>query len=89
MWSPIRLCDLVGPADLCRRPLQWTSKFTRKLVTGSLGGEVYALSDLVDHVSLLRDCYEPFGGLNPGKVGLEGCDNISTHLKTKKMIAER
>ena len=32
--------SLSGP----RHVLQWTSKFTRKLAKGSLGGEVYAFS---------------------------------------------
>ena len=54
----------------------------------SLGGEVYRLSEMVGHMLLLEDSYGPFGGVNPGAVGLEDCGSLFTHLKTKKMIAE-
>ena len=42
--------SLTGPCHV----LQWASKFTRKLVKSSLGGEVYAFSEMLDHMSLLR-----------------------------------
>ena len=76
---------LEGPCHIS----QWTPEFTRKMVKSSLGGEVYALSEMVDHALLLKDCYGPFGGINPGAVGLEGCESLSSHLKTKKMITEK
>ena len=68
---------------------QWTSKFTRKMVKSSLGGEVYALSEMVDHMLLLKDFYGPSGGINPGVVGMGDCESLFTHLKTKKMAAEK
>ena len=37
------------------RILPRTSKFTRKMVKSSLGGEIYALSEMVDHMLLLKD----------------------------------
>ena len=51
--------SLSGPCHI----LQWTSKFTRKLVKSSLGGEVYAFSEMVDHMALIREFYTPFVGL--------------------------
>ena len=47
---------LTGP----RHVLQWSSKFTRKPVGSSLGGELYALSAMADHMSLLRHYYGAF-----------------------------
>ena len=44
---------------------------------------------MVGHMSLLRDVYGPFGGLNPGAAGLEDCGSPSTHLKTNKMITRK
>ena len=38
-----------------RRILQRPSKISRKLVKSQLGGDVYALSDLVGHLSLLGE----------------------------------
>ena len=34
-----------------------------------------------------RDFYAPLEGLGPGMAGAEDCENLSTRLKTKKMIA--
>ena len=76
---------LAGP----RHVLQWPSKFARKSVKRSLGGEVRALSEKVDQMSLLRDFSEPFEGLNPGTIGLEDYENLFAHLITKKMIAKK
>ena len=75
---------LTGP-----RPVsQWPSKFTRRLVRSRSGGEVYALSEMVDHMTLPRDFYGPCGGLDPGMVGLEDCGSPCSRLKTKKVAAE-
>ena len=54
----------------------------------SLGGEVYALSGMVDHMLMLRDFFRPFGDMNPGLGGLGDCGSLFTHLATKTMIAE-
>ena len=77
--------SLKGPC----RILQWTSKFTRKMEKTSLGGEVYALSEMVNHMLLLKEFYGPFEGMDPGVEGLEDCESLLTHLKTEKMIAEK
>ena len=58
---------LSGPCHV----IQWTSKFTRTLVKSSLGGEVYAFSEMVDHMALLREFYARFSRISPGMVGLE------------------
>ena len=69
--------------------LQWTSKFTRRLVKGSPGGEVYASSEMSGHMALLREFYAPFSRMSPGLVGMEDCKSLFTHLKNRKMIAEK
>ena len=69
---------LHGPCNVS----QWTSKFTRKLVKSSLGGAVYALSEMI-----LLLVFWPFEGPKPGTAGLEDCESLFAHLKTKKMIA--
>ena len=65
--------------------LQWASKFTREPVESSLGGEVYAFSEMIDHKALLREFYAPFSRISPGKVGMEDCESLFTHLKNRKM----
>ena len=40
-------------------------------------------------MSFLRDFYGPFGGLNPGMVGLEDCEGLFTYVKTERMIDEK
>ena len=77
--------NLCGPCHI----IHWASKFRRKLVRSSLGGEVYAFSEMLDHMSMLREFYGHFVGLYPGIAGLEDCDCLATHSKRKKMIAEK
>ena len=76
---------LTGPCHV----LQWTSKFTRKLVKSSLGGEVYASSEMIDHMALLREFYAPFSHISPGLVGMEDCESLFTHLEKKKTVTEK
>ena len=52
-------------------PNEWTSKFRRKLVESSRGGNVQACSEMIDHVSPQRGFYEPFFGASPGMMGCE------------------
>ena len=68
-----------GPRHILRR----TSKVAGKLAQGSLGGEVYALSEMADDMLLLMAFAGPFGGMNPGLEGLGGCESLSAHLNTK------
>merc|ERR1712215_449403 len=81
----IHLSSLSGPCHI----LQWTSKFTRKLVKSSLGGEVYAFSEMLDHMSMLREFYGNFAGSKPGMIGLEDCESLFTHLRKSKSITEK
>ena len=62
-------------------PNEWTSKFRRKLVESSRGGNVQACSEMIDHVSPQRGFYEPFFGASPGMMGCED-------LKREEAIAE-
>ena len=59
------------------------------MAKGSLGGEVYALREMVDHTLLLKDFCGSFEAVNPGLVGLEDCESLFTHLKTQEMVAEK
>ena len=40
-----------------RHIFEWTSKFTRKLVGGRLGGEVSACSEMIDRISLPQEVF--------------------------------
>ena len=77
--------NLCGPCHI----IQWTSKFTRKLVKSSLGGEVYAFSEMLDHMSMLREFYGNIAGSKPGMIGLGDCESLLTHLKESKSITEK
>ena len=78
--------SLTGPCHV----LQWSSKFTRKLVRGSSGGgEVYAFSGTIDHMALLREFRAPSSRIAPRMVGMEDCESLFTHLKNWKMLAEK
>ena len=59
------------------------------MAKSSMGGRVYALSEMVDHMLLLKEFYGPIEGMNPGVAGLEDCESLVTRLRTKKMIAEK
>ena len=54
-----------------RHLLQWPSKFTGKRVESGLGGEIYARSEMVDHMLPLRDFFAQFEGFVQIMVGLE------------------
>ena len=69
------------------RVLQWSSKFTRKMVKSSLGGQVYAFSEMADRAALLRDFFNSSVDLQPRMVGLEGCEGPFAHLENRRAIA--
>ena len=48
-----------------RHTLHWTSKFARNLVKRSHFGDAYALSEMIGHMSLQREFYEPLVDLFP------------------------
>ena len=70
------------------RIIQWTSKFARRLVKRSLGGGVYAFSEMVDHMSMFRELYGHLLDLYPGMFGLEDCESLFTRLDNRKVITE-
>ena len=57
------------------RVLQWTSKFTRRLVKRSLGGKVYAVREMAGGVKLLEEFYSHYLGISPGMGGMEDCES--------------
>ena len=77
-----RLGYLIGPC----RVSQWTSKFTHKLAKGSLGGEVFAFSEMIGHMALLREFYAPFPRISPGMVSMEDRESLCTHFKNREMV---
>ena len=62
--------------------------FARKLPTGSLGGESHASSEMINHMSLLREFYESSLDLSPGAIGFEDCGNLFIRQKEKMAVAE-
>ena len=61
-----RLGYIIGPTspnlrELCHS-VHWASKFTRKLARSSLGGEVYAFGEMLDHMAMLRGFVRGYGG---------------------------
>ena len=77
--------NLCGPCHLAQRP----SEFTRKLVKNCLGGEVYAFSEMLDHMSMLRELYGRFADSYSGMASLEDCESLSTHVRRNKLITEK
>ena len=59
------------------------------MVKGSLGGQVYAFSEMSGHMSMLRDFYGQFLACYPGMVGFEICESLFTHIKNAKVIPGR
>ena len=58
-------------------------------MNSSLGEEVYASSDMMGHVALLREFYAPFVEPPPGMAGVEDCEGLSTHIKTQRAISAK
>ena len=56
-------------------------------MTSCLGGEVYAFGEMLDNDATLRVCFAPFGDLSPGTLGLEACEGLFAHPKTKRAVA--
>ena len=69
--------------------MQGGTKFTRELVESSLGGEVYAFSELVGHMAPLRELRPPIAGISPGTAGVGDCESLFSHLGNKKTVAEK
>ena len=50
---------------------------------------MYAFSEMIDHMALLREFYAPFSRMSPGLVAMEDFESLFTHLKNKKMVTEK
>ena len=50
---------------------------------------MYAFSEMVDHVALLRELYGPFVDLPPGVHGFGNCEIPSIHPKKEGPIVEK
>ena len=64
-------------SERTNQTLLWTSKYARKMVRSSLGGEVYAPSEMVDHTSLQREFCGPLVDMPRNTVGLEACESLT------------
>ena len=73
--------------ELCHL-LQWASEFPRQLVRGGLGCQVPRFSEMVNHMSLLRELYAPLADSSPGVMGLGNCESLFNHLEKEQTIAE-
>ena len=67
-----------GPRHL----IQWTPRFARKLVESSLGGEVYAFGEMLDHMSMLREFYGHFADAFSG-VGVWAIAKVCLHISRR------
>ena len=76
---------LQGPVHI----IQWTSKFTRKHVKSSLGGEIFALSEMWDHMEMIREFYGPLGHQKLPAYGLIDCESLLSHLRTGRLGTEK
>ena len=55
----------------------------------SRGGEVYAFSGMLGHMSMLREFCGHFSDLFPGMVGFEDCESPFARLRNNEVGAER
>ena len=49
-------------------------------------GKVYAFSEMIDHMALLREFYAPFSGAPQGMEGKKECDSLFSHLKNRTLL---
>ena len=52
----------------------------------SLGGEIYALGEMADHMLSLEVLFGPFEGIYPGVLRWTDCESLFTRLKTRKTV---
>ena len=50
---------------------------------------MYASSEMIDHMALLREFFAPFSRMSPSLVETEDCESLSAHLGNRKMITEK
>ena len=76
---------LTGPVHI----LQWPSKFTRKHAKSTLGGEIFALSEMWGHMDMIRDSYTALGQKKLASYELIDCESLLSHLRTKQLGTEK
>ena len=59
------------------------------LVTDGLGGQAFAFGKMVHRVALLPKFFAPLKDVYPGVIGLEYSENVLTHLRNEKSVAEK
>ena len=75
---------LNGPCHI----IQWASKITRKSVETSLGGQVYAFSEMGDRVTLPGELYDPCADMSPGMIRFGHCGRLFIRLEQEKTFAQ-
>ena len=76
---------LTGPV----RIPQWASRFTRKRVKSSLGGKIFAVSEMWGHMDMIREFYTALGRKKLAPYELIGCESPLSHLRTGRLGAEK
>ena len=76
---------LNGPSHI----IHWTSKFRRKVVESTAGGQAHALREMADHMSLPREFYVPFVNLSRCIVGFANCENFSARRMQKTTTTKK
>ena len=88
-----RLCYIIGLMSSTLtgpvRILQWASKFTRKHVKSSLGGEIFALSEMRGHMERIREFYAVLGREKIRSYGLIDCESLLSHLRAGRLGTEK
>ena len=86
---PFGLCDWADVKNPGRamphRTVQIRSR--RRSAKGSLGGDVYVLSEMLDRATLLREFRAHLANLSLGAIGLEDCENLLNQLRKKGVAA--
>ena len=79
-----RLGDIIGPMSSTGpvHILQWTSKFTRRHVKSSIGGEIFAPSEMWGCMEMIREFYIALGHEKLGSYGPIDCESLLPHLRT-------
>ena len=70
-------------------PSSMGSEFTETLVQISSGVEVHALSEMVDHVTHLREFCAPFTDASPAMIGFEDCEGLFTLIRRRYTVAKK
>ena len=76
---------LTGPVHI----LQWTSKFTRKHVKSSLGGEICALGEMWGPIEMIRVVFSASGHEKLGSYELIDCESLLPPMRAGRLGTEK